>query len=229
MADPYAQLTIKRKPELVEHHRKFEEWKASMIKKGYNVVGETAFSRQDDSESASGYREIPVQRFGKRTHQLAISTTGLRDFSSNYTEQETALTEAASKEKTLTRKLGSDNKIIVNEEPSDKNVSEIGKNNARVIEETSQTQINKKEKAPLPFEQELANRLKGVGQRAFGDRDRATQKLLTERNLPSDLDSDTLRDIRIGHAWVTKSGAIRTNPSRGPSLLIKKKKKKEDE
>ena len=121
---------------------------------------------------------------------------------------------------------GEKQRTVVEQEPRNINLK-VKKGNQPVI--NNQAKIDEKEKAPLAFEQELAIRLKGVGQRDFKSRDAKTRALLEKSNLPSDLDSDTLRDIRIGHAWVTKSGAIRTNPSRGPSLLIKKKKKKEDE
>ena len=80
------------------------------------------------------------------------------------------------------------------------------------------------EKAPASFEQQLAANLQDVPQRSFGARDTATINSLKAQGFKNadKIDKSVLRDLRIGHAWVTKSGSIRTNPSRGPSLLIKK-------
>ena len=70
---------------------------------------------------------------------------------------------------------GEKQRTVVEQEPRNINLK-VKKGNQPVI--NNQAKIDEKEKAPLAFEQELAIRLKGVGQRDFKSRDAKTRALL---------------------------------------------------
>ena len=167
----------------------------------------------------------------------------LRKQTSFYRLNQSAKTEETKDKAT---KLLDENKVIEKQVPEENpNLDFIGKDNQLNSDskeeeggggnypadynKTEEIQFKKaekrqREKAPASFEQQLAANLQDVPQRSFGARDTATINSLKAQGFKNadKIDKSVLRDLRIGHAWVTKSGSIRTNPSRGPSLLIKK-------
>ena len=106
-----------------------------------------------------------------------------------------------------------------------KGVEPIYPDNKSILNSTEE----RKEKAPLSFEQQLAQNLQGVGQREFGKRDTATLEALKSSGYDTSGisrwdQSDFLRDLRIGHAFDTGKGTIMYKPNRGMMKVIRKKK-----
>ena len=194
---------------------------------------EVKLDRFGNYSGRSGYwQELPIQPDGSRMTQLQFHRAFPQYFPTKKSEAKNNQLQIA--KKNLPEK--GNEKVTIKNLPK-VNPGEQTENFLKTGQIPSNQTVTNRDKAPLSFEQQLAEKLQGVGQREFKRRDAATLKAL---NLTSDQlvqrgisrfdQSDFLRDLRIGHAYRTDDNTIRYRTGRfGAYSKTLKIKRPEDE
>ena len=186
---------------------------------------EVKLDRFGNYSGKSGYwQELPIQPDGSRMTQLQFHRSFPQYFPTKKSEAKKNQLQITTKN--LPKKGNKEVKLEdldqVNPGKQTEDYLETGK------VPSSQTVTNR-DKAPLSFEQQLAQNLQGIGQREFKKRDTATLEALKSSGYDTSGisrwdQSDFLRDLRIGHAFDTGKGTIMYKPNRGMMKVIRKKK-----